>query len=575
LIGEKNVTYGPWQRIAIIAIALLSAAASARAQQAAPAAIGQGLQWQQQRQLEQQQEFQKLMALGQDPGPTVTGTAPAEQKLRPAPGVSFELKKVTFNPDSSFLAPKELQAAVAPFLNRVVTFDDLNALLAAVNQLYAKRNLITARAVLPPQDIDNGEIEIRLIEGKLGQLKVANAKDIYTKADFITDQVPHLAGYPVDPNDLADSLNRFNRIFDIKTRAALTPGSSFGLTDIELTVIEPKRDSLDLFAANDGYQSTGQHSVGFYANHNGLLGYDDHLSAYMTGSAGAINGTGSYDIPFDESGGRVGISYSHGSIQVINGPTASLNSTGTTENGSINLTQPVWTDGKWLLLASGTTSVIHTENYTAGVLLNKSYTYKPGIGFNASLLEPGRSVTIAANAYLARNVPNSASGLPHRDFVVYAGTVSWIEQVTPDFAASINANWQESSSRSLPSDQLFQIGGPTTVRGYRQGLISGDGGYFSQLQGTYKLSSLIEQTHLLGSPLTPLLSDLSAYAFTDSGRAMTVQPEPKTMLSVGTGLLWNYTHWLSSDVGVGFPLSNVVANQNQYMFYFRLVAHVM
>ncbi len=562
---------------AILAAALVASQATAALAQTAPSpgTVGQGLQQQQQRQLQQEQQQQQFKTNQENTGPTVTAPAQPQQQLPLTANIHFLLNKVTFTP-SAFLTPEELQAAVQPFIGKTVDISDLNALVAAVNKLYTERKLITAQAVLPPQDIVDGELKVALVEGRVGKIEIENQDQIYNNPDFYTSRLRMTLGQPLDPNQLVSALDDFNLINDTKARATLKPGANFGMTDLQLTVIEPKRDSLDLIAANDGYQSTGEHSVGFYANHNGLLGIDDHLSAYMTGSAGSINGTLSYNLPFNDFGGRVGVSYGRGTTEVLNGPTSSLNETGQTQNGSLNVTQPVWThDDDLLLQASGTAGVLQTSNYVDNVLLNKSITYRPAEGLILSLTEPVRSALGTITVLEARNVPNSGSGLSQRDFLIYQGSLSWIERITPDLAASVTSNWQVTASRSLPSDELFQIGGPSTVRGYQQGLISGDGGYFSQAQLTYRIGSVLSSLGVPDSIVKPTLSDTSIYAFTDSGRAMTVSPQPKTMLSVGTGLLWNFTDWVSSDISVAFPLHKLSVNQSHAAFYFRLIFHAL
>jgi hemolysin activation/secretion protein len=115
-------------------------------------------------------------------------------------------------------------------------------------------------------------------------------------------------------------------------------------------------------------------------------------------------------------------------------------------------------------------------------------------------------------------------------------------------------------ARNLPSDELFQIGGATSVRGYQQGVVAGDGGYYGDLQ--------------LNHTLDWALKGLAGYVFADAGRVTTVSPQPKGIYGTGVGLSWNGWEYLSTDLSVGVPLAKI-NGQNDYRIYGRVVLHVL
>ena len=89
-----------------------------------------------------------------------------EKKLAPeVPEVSFELKKVIHTP-SRVLSEKELSEIFSKYEGRVVFLKDLYALLDEVNALYERKGYIVAKAFLRPQNIENGTVEITLVEGE-------------------------------------------------------------------------------------------------------------------------------------------------------------------------------------------------------------------------------------------------------------------------------------------------------------------------------------------------------------------------------------------------------------------------
>src|SRR5690606_40468433 len=100
-----------------------------------------------------------------------------------------------------------------------------------------------------------------------------------------------------------------NRTSDIQLKAALQPGTGYGLTDVLLSVQEPDRNTLQFFIDNQGAESTGYYQLGMYARRNGLFGWDDQLAAYIVGSDGTLTGSLSYGVPVNRSNGRVMVSY--------------------------------------------------------------------------------------------------------------------------------------------------------------------------------------------------------------------------------------------------------------------------
>lgn len=90
---------------------------------------------------------------------------------------------------------------------------------------------------------------------------------------------------------LTNDVTRFNRTNDVQIRALLQPGTNFGLTDLQLAVTEPPRNTLQLFFDNQGVQTTGRNQGGVYYKLHGLAGIDDRLTFYGVKSEGNLNAT--------------------------------------------------------------------------------------------------------------------------------------------------------------------------------------------------------------------------------------------------------------------------------------------
>ena len=100
---------------------------------------------------------------------------------------------------------------------------------------------------------------------------------------------------------------------------------------------------------------------------------------------------------------------------------------------------------------------------------------------------------------------------------------------------------QWSDTTSLASDQLFQIGGPTTVRGYPTSGVAGHSGYTAAFE--------------LHRSLGDWVKGLDLYGFVDTGTVWATHPSRITLTSVGAGVTWDHDNRIVSDLSVdGKPM---------------------
>ena len=99
-----------------------------------------------------------------------------EQGEKPSAGeagteISFALQQVLWNP-SEILTKEQSQAVTEAYIGKQVTLKDLREMTEKVTNLYRDKGYMTCGAVLPPQRIHDGVVEIRLMEGKTGKVNL-------------------------------------------------------------------------------------------------------------------------------------------------------------------------------------------------------------------------------------------------------------------------------------------------------------------------------------------------------------------------------------------------------------------
>lgn len=550
-------------RVSVVCVVIVAAsvAAPALAQnvgtspQVNPGAI-QNQQQRQQRQLEQQQQPQLVPQ-----GPVVSGPSRTSPELRPG-GPNFLLKGVTFD-SSAFLTPDELKTIAAPYVGQEANFAKLQELLKKINALYDKKGIITASAILPPQKIADGVVHIGLVEGKLGKVNLLNRQQ--TNEGYVRNRVPLTPGATVDVPALTKSIEFFNRNNDTQLKALLQPGASFGQTDVTLSLQEPPRNTIELFADNQGVDTTGQKELGLYYRRAGLLGIDDRATLYGTFARGSLAGSAAYNLPVDIWGDRLGISYQRNRISIINGPFKTLDIVGTSQIGEVDFTHPFYATRKWFVTGNLNASDTFSKTHQTGVIVADDQTRKAGVGLTVTNSGNDHTFSITQSYDDAHSRDNVLSH--GRYFQLYNGTWNGFLDLPFGFNATTAAGWQYTQQKLLPGDQLFSIGGPTTVRGYEANTFAGDDGYYVNLEFHHPMIEPLKQGNF---PIPSAVTAIDAYVFGDRGGVYSTFPQERTLESIGFGLSATLLqHWVG-EASVGFPLLHGVADQSPYVLYGRI-----
>lgn len=537
----------PAALLALAAVQVM-AAADARAQ-ALPSADAVLREQERQR---QKLESKLTPARSQDAATQSAAAQDQDAAQSQSGGAKFKLKAVTFD-SSAFLSPEELQLIASDYTGRQVDVGDLHRIVAAVNKLYAEKGILTALATLPPQKVSGGIVHVALTEGRLGEMKVTGAN--LTAQDFILNRVALQSGAVIDSRELSRQVILFNRTHDAQIKALLQPGSDFGLSDVQLAVIEPAVNTLQMWADNQGVESTGEYQFGGIYRRYGLLGIDDRLTVYATNARETLNGNVSYNLPLNAWGTRAGISYARGSMVIIDGPIKDLGVEGTSQSASLNLTHPLFVDHAWLIQGSLSGSYGRSSTTFSDVEVTETDTGKVTTGLSFSYAGEGFAATVSpAVSYVDSH---SLITREHESPFLFTGTAS-VEVAFADRLRFLgNASWQLSSLEHLPGDQLFQIGGPTTVRGYPANAVSGDEGYLINAELHREIGGLVGM--------------LDLFVFLDRGVVYSSYPDRVSATSAGLGVNWTICPEVTLELIGAHPFTELVPDQRAYEIYGRII----
>ena len=161
---------------------------------------------------------------------------------------------------------------------------DYNALLNVTTSLsnYYRSQGYLATAYLPPQDIKNGIVNIKITEAILG--KITFNVDEGQKLNISKEKIRLKILYKVEDggglniSQLDKNIRNFNRTPGINAIAQLEEGKKFGETDIVVTASNTKTISGSSLADNTGSRSSGTGKITNTINMDGLFNLGERFS---------------------------------------------------------------------------------------------------------------------------------------------------------------------------------------------------------------------------------------------------------------------------------------------------------
>ncbi|HWR14656.1 MAG TPA: ShlB/FhaC/HecB family hemolysin secretion/activation protein [Terriglobales bacterium] len=451
---------------------------------------------------------------------------------------------------SDILNSDDIRGVTSKYEGRQVSISELNGMVADLNDLYSKKGFTMARAVLPPQSVQDGVVRVRLVEGRIGEVFVQTGT--HTHNSYVLNRIPLKTGELIDVNELQRTLAYFNATNDLKLHAELQPGRAFGTANVVLQGEGPEDAEVTFFFDNAGRDTIGNYRGGTMVRFNSLFGNRDPLLVGFLGANGTLSGFGSYSVPLGLHGLRIGGGFDYNTIEINSGPLESVGIVGHAFDATLRLTSP--------LVAHSTT----TLNGFATAHLKKSLLQSEGYPLTHTRV---RSIEVGADFqkfdnhglwYFSNMINTGFHDLGGSNtFLRYNGTVARVFTFRNNMRTILRASGQANALDPLPPIEQFQIGGVATVRGYPEGRLIGNNGM--NLTGEFNIPMRVGEKDLLG---TYLSKRLTLALFVDHGKVFdegfsdSIYDHMTSLTSAGFGVSFNLPMRLTGRVDVGFPLQN-------------------
>ncbi|MDK4501267.1 BamA/TamA family outer membrane protein [Fusobacterium necrophorum] len=395
--------------------------------------------------------------------------------------VSFLLKKMEI-PKSDILTEQEMERIWESYIEKEITITELYTIVQKINELYQEKGYLVCRAVLPAQKIQNGIVNILLIEGKTGDITIQGNHS--TREKYIEERIPLEKGKISNFKELDRSLTRFNLTNDSPIQVNMTSGKVLGTTDYFLQIYEPKRQQFFTFADNLGQKNTGELRWGISYINNSVTGNRDQLSLTSLLTEGTASLSSIYTFPVSKKGTKVSLQHSLGKLKHIQGA-LKHKITGNSYSYGIGIVHPVLVDEKnkiELSLDWGRQRTV-TDLLKLNWVNNRLSKYTAGIGI--SHYEEDSIFYTKQNITKGKFIPISGD---EKKYTKYDMFLMYQKNLKYHALATLRMTGQYSLSKKLPSVEQIYAGGAYNVRGYPESFMGAEHGIFFNIE----LSKLVE-----------------------------------------------------------------------------------
>ncbi|MBW2383280.1 MAG: ShlB/FhaC/HecB family hemolysin secretion/activation protein [Deltaproteobacteria bacterium] len=478
---------------------------------------------------------------------------PQPRDTRPGPfSAGVEIHVEAFRVEGNTVFPtEELELLVAPYSGRVINSEDLLRAREAITQHYIEHGYRTSGAVIPDQEIVDGVVTIRVVEGVLSAVRVEGTRRF--RPGYFRTRLRRAGRAPVNVFTLEEQLQRFQRDPRVKRiRARLLPGSHRGESELTLEVEEERFYGLLLAFANDNTPAIGSNTLHVEPAIANLIGYGDVLGGRIQISEGLRRYEARFDVtlpPFDT---RIVFEYRRSESQVVEAPFDELEIHSQSETLGGTLSQPFYLGRSGELLVGATFQYRTSETE----ILDECFAFVPDTSecevtvsvlrlFGAWTWATPRNV-IAARSTLSVGLDafgstQRDSPLPDSEFLAWLGQAQWAHRLPDSLLNSelIARVDVQTASEALVGIEKFAVGGMRTVRGYRENQFVRDNGVVASLE--LRIPLLRDRRGRSMVELAP---------FVDYGHSWNDGPVGElfeTIASVGIGLRVSPWEWLQGE----------------------------
>lgn len=483
----------------------------------------------------------------------------------------FLLNKIEIEGNTIYPSVK-LEEFAKDLLGKEIFLEDILDLTIDISRFYQQNGYLTCYAYLPPQEIVEGIVKIKIEESPIESVEISGnkwARDRYLRYNVLGKGLKE--GETFNAKNLQSALRTLNKEDYLKGTVSISKNPETDATKLNLDIKDRFPLSFDVLWDDYGRDYTGRQRATMMLGMDNLTGFGDKLYGGTILSSGMTGALAGYQIPVGPYGTRLSFDYAHSDVK-LGGPYKPLNIRGAANDYMFRITHPLY--------RSATTDVIASLGYnfvdsnTTMNLLRWNMS-----DFQLNVIRPAVSVlrddkygrwigSVGSDVGFASS--KVGGGLQDRTFYRFTAGATRVHRLPFKSIGIARLNGQYSPQALFSSEQM-QIGGPYSIRGYQPGQLLGDYG----VAGSLELRTPIPGLGKILPDKLKFIDDKTRLAlFYDWGYIKEHKHiydfQQNFLQSVGFGCHIELTKFLSGQIGVGFPLGKKYYKEDSARVYFSI-----
>ena len=476
------------------------------------------------------------------------------------------LRAVRFRGNSVF-DEVALQGLVTGWVGRSIGTDELEALRLRVTRHYIEAGYINSGAVIPDQDIEDGVLQVMVVEGRLSEVELTGPHRF--RPPYLQQRLARAAGEVLNVIRLQEQMQLLLQDPQIERMSAeLAPGALPGEARLRVDV-----SSAPLFIAgasygNDRSPTVGSEQLDGFVGVRNLFGVGDTFTLRGASTRGLEDGAFALALPVHASGTLLQVRAMRTRSRIVEAPLDQLDIRAEASGWELALSQPLLARLSQSLTATLTVSNRRTRNFVLGA----PSPFVPGAPDGVSTVSALRGGlewvarspqrVVALRTVLSTGIGAfgasmaSAPGIADSRFTTLLSQGQWIERAGTNGTLLARFENQQASD-ALLGPERYALGGADSVRGYRKDALIRDTGWFTSVEYRHRVGELRLPTERQALPGE---GAIQLAVFADAGRSRLRKDAttgPGLLSSIGAGLRWEPVSGVQAQVYYGSAIHPV------------------
>ena len=403
------------------------------------------------------------------------------------------LKGIEFDGNTVF-SDEELFALVKERVGKKTGVEELEAIRKTISQHYFDAQYVNSGAVIDEQDMSNGVLVVRIVEGRLDNINLLN--EGWLRSGYVTSRIHREVSDPLNLDDLKRGLEFVRRDEKIrKINTALVPGDELGQSHLDMIVTENRVFDVGLGVSNRRPPSVGAEEAEVYFGTKNLTSLGDTLRGNYTLSQEGMeewdvddggNYSLFYSLPLTRWDTTLDLGYNQSDYVILEEPFNTLDIESDTRMYSVALRQPIYRD-----LQHELSLTLKGEHRRSDVLVSgEPFSISPGsvngqTRISALRLSPeyvyrSQERVIAARTTFTFGLDELNPILGDEfdpEYFTWMTQASWVESVSENDTLLVVKLFHQHTDDRVVSMEQFSLGGVNTIRGYRENQLIRDNAF--------------------------------------------------------------------------------------------------